>query len=98
MLNAQYRDLMSLVPFALQFGLLMSPVVWDTRVLIPPEWRTVAAINPMVTIIGLFRTAWFGQPAPTVAMILASTVSLMVVLCSGLWFFRRNEDFIADSV
>ena len=98
MLNAQYRDLMSLVPFALQFGLLMSPVVWDTHVLLPSRWWTIAAINPMVTIIGLFRTAWFGQPAPTVAMILVSTISLLVVLWSGLWFFRRNEDFIADSV
>lgn len=98
MLNAQYRDLMSLVPFALQFGLLMSPVVWDTHVLVPQRWWTIAAINPMVTIIGLFRTAWFGQPAPTGAMILVSTVSLLAVLWSGLWFFRRSEDLIADSV
>ena len=98
MLNAQYRDLMSLVPFALQFGLLVSPVVWDTQVLIPERWWNVAAINPMVTIIGLFRTAWFGQPAPTPAMIAISAVSLTVVFASGLWFFRRNEDLVADSV
>lgn len=98
MLNALYRDLMSLVPFLLQIGLLLTPVIWETQVLIPEKWRTVAAINPMVTIIGLFRTAWFNQPAPTLAMIIVSTFSLMVVLFSGLWFFRSNEDLVADSV
>lgn len=98
MLNALYRDLMSLVPFALQIGLLVTPVIWETQLLIPAQWQAVAAINPMVTIIGLFRTAWFGQPAPTLAMIATSAVSLVVVLWSGLLFFRRNEDFVADSV
>ncbi len=98
MLNALYRDLMSLVPFLLQIGLLLTPVIWETQLLIPEQWRTVAAINPMVTIIGLFRTAWFGQPLPTLAMIVVSTVSLVTVLLSGLWFFRRNEDLVADSV
>lgn len=98
MLNALYRDLMSLVPFALQIGLLVSPVVWETQFIIPERWRIIAALNPMVTIIGLFRTAWFGQPAPTLAMIAVSAVSLFAVLAAGLWFFRRNEDFVADSV
>lgn len=98
MLNALYRDLMSLVPFALQIGLLITPVIWETQLLIPEKWRTVAAINPMVTIIGLFRTAWFGQPSPTAAMMAVSTISLLAVLFSGLWFFRRNEDLVADSV
>jgi lipopolysaccharide transport system permease protein len=98
MLNALYRDLMSLVPFALQIGLLMSPVVWDTHVLIPDRWWTIAAMNPMVTIIGLFRTLWFGQPAPTLTMIAISAVSLTMIFWSGLWFFRRNEDLVADSV
>lgn len=98
MLNALYRDLMSLVPFLLQIGLLVTPVIWDTQLLIPERWRAIAAINPMVTIIGLFRTAWFHQPPPTVDMVAVSTISLLVVLASGLWFFRRNEDLVADSV
>jgi lipopolysaccharide transport system permease protein len=98
MLNALYRDVSSLVPLALQIGFISTPVIFQTTVLIPDRFRTFAALNPLVTIIDAFRAAWFGQPLPTLPMIAVSAVSTAVVLVTGLRFFAKTEDIVADRV
>lgn len=98
MLNALYRDVSSLVPFALQLGFLSTPVMVQTNELIPERFRPLAAINPLVTIIDLFRAAWFHQPMPSVSMLLVSTISTGIVLYAGLKYFSKTEDVVADRV
>jgi lipopolysaccharide transport system permease protein len=98
MLNALYRDVSSLVPLALQLGFISTPVIFQTTVLIPEKYRSVAAVNPLVTIIDLFRAAWFLQPPPTATMMLVSLASTAVVLTAGLRYFARTEDIVADRV
>ena len=82
MLNALYRDVTSLVPFALQLGLIFTPVMYQTSTIVPEKYRLLAAVNPLVTIIDLFRDAWFGQPPPTAGMILVSTLATALILSS----------------
>jgi lipopolysaccharide transport system permease protein len=98
MLNALYRDVSSLVPVALNLGLFLSPVVYQTTELVPPPFRMLAAVNPLVTIIDLFRAAWFGQPWPTWPMVLVSVATTSVVLFAGLAYFASMEDIVADRV
>jgi len=98
MLNALYRDVTSLVPFALQIGLIFTPVMYQTSTVIPEHYRVLAAVNPLVTIIDLFRAAWFGQTPPTVLMMLVSTTSLAIILTFGLRYFANTEDIVADRV
>lgn len=98
MLNAIYRDVASLIPFALQLGLIFTPVMYQTSVVIPERFRLLSAMNPMVTIIDLFRTAWFGQPPPTISMMLISMVTTLLVFLGGYHYFTRMEDIVADQV
>lgn len=101
MLNALFRDVSSLVPFALQLGFIFTPVMVQTSQIIPDEYagyRVLAAVNPLVTIIDVFRFAWFGQPLPSVAMVLVSVLSTSAVLYTGLWNFAKTEDIVADRV
>jgi lipopolysaccharide transport system permease protein len=98
MLNALYRDVSSLVPFALQLGLIFTPVMVQTSTFIPERYRALAAVNPLVTIIDMFRAAWFGQPLPSVLMVLVSVVSTSIVMYTGLKYFAQTEDIVADRV
>ncbi len=98
MLNALYRDVSSLVPVALNLGLLLSPIGWQTSTVIPERYRLLAAINPLVTIIDLFRAAWFGQTPPSLGMITVSLATTLMVLSIGLRYFANTEDIVADRV
>ncbi len=101
MLNALYRDVTSLVPFALQLGFIFTPVMVQTAQIIPDAhsgYRVLAAVNPLVTIIDVFRFAWFGQPLPSLGMVLVSVLSTAAVLYTGLWNFAKTEDIVADRV
>lgn len=98
MLNALYRDVSSLVPVALNLGLFLSPVMYQTSEMIPAKYRLLAAVNPLVTIIDLFRAAWFGQTCPTPVMILISVATMLAVLSAGVWYFTNTEDIVADRV
>jgi lipopolysaccharide transport system permease protein len=96
-LNAIYRDTGFAVPFALQLGMFLSPVVYATDVLIPERWRPLLALNPMTGALDGFRWSLFGGPFPvlTVGLGVATTA---VVLLSGLWYFRRVEGYLADRI
>ncbi|QJX00485.1 ABC transporter permease [Frigoriglobus tundricola] len=96
-LNAIYRDTGFAVPFALQIGFFLSPVVYATDVLIPERWRPLVALNPMTGAVDGFRWALFGGPFPTLTVLLGAGAAA-VVLVSGLWYFRRVEGYLADRI
>ncbi len=96
-LNAIYRDVRYAVPFLIQFGLFVSPVIYSsTR--IPKAWRTLYFLNPMASVIDGFRWALTGVGQRPGVTFLASAVVALFVLLSGAWFFRRTEGLIADLV
>jgi len=97
-LNVQYRDFRYVVPFIVQMGLFISPIAFTTADL-PPGWRTVYSLNPMVGIIDGFRWALLGgrvgvDPVSIVVSV-AVTASL---LAFGVWYFRRMERRFADVI
>src|SRR5208282_5066217 len=53
-LNALYRDIVAIVPFAVQFLMLASPVAYSST-LVPARWRTLYRLNPMANVIDGFR-------------------------------------------
>jgi lipopolysaccharide transport system permease protein len=95
-LNVRYRDIRYTVPFMTQLWLLSTPVAYPTS-WIPPEWRPLYALNPMVGVVDGFRWALLGGPAPGVTVAVSSAVTA-VVLVSGLFYFRRTERTFADIV
>ena len=52
--NVKYRDFRYVIPFLVQFGLYVSPVGFSSSI-VPPKWRLVYSLNPMVGIIDGFR-------------------------------------------
>jgi len=93
--NAQYRDVQYVVPFVLQLWLFASPVAYSLS-LIPDEYRTLYAVNPMSTVIEGFRFALLDTPAPTPSAVAVSTLSALLLLAAGAYYFRRTERLFAD--
>jgi lipopolysaccharide transport system permease protein len=96
-LNAHYRDFGYIVPFLLQLGMLASPVVYESS-LVPAKWQWVYHLNPMAALLDGFRWTVLGTSFPTVEGVMISGLSLVCLLTSGAWYFRRVDRFLADSI
>ncbi len=95
-LNVKYRDVRYLIPFLTQFWLFATPVVYPSSLLSEP-WRTIYGLNPMVGVVEGFRWALLGDKPPEL-MILASVIVSIILLVSGVIYFRHTEDTFADLI
>ena len=96
-LNVAYRDVKYVVPFALQLGLFATPVVYPAD-LVPEAYRVLYGLNPMVGVVEGFRWTLLGQAAPDGAMVAASVAAVLIVLFTGLRYFRKVERYFADVI
>ena len=95
-LNVKYRDFQYTVPFLIQIWLFASPVVYPAS-MVPEQFRFLYALNPMSGVIEGFRWALLGTNPPS-TMIFISLVVVIVLLVSGVFYFRRMEQYFADIV
>ncbi|MBN8624471.1 MAG: ABC transporter permease [Planctomycetes bacterium] len=97
-LNVKFRDVRLTIPFLTQIWMFSSPIIFPTS-LIEPKWRTLYGLNPMVGIIEGFRWSLIPRGvAPDLGSIVMSTVVALVLLATGVLFFRRVERNFADLI
>jgi lipopolysaccharide transport system permease protein len=96
-LNVEYRDVRYIVPFLTQFWMFATPIAYSGQMLREP-WRSVYGINPMVGVTEGFRWAVLGRGNPPGSIIFISSLAALLVLISGLYYFRRMERTFADIV
>jgi lipopolysaccharide transport system permease protein len=97
-LNVKYRDFRHVVPFLVQFGLLVSPVGFSSAI-IPERWRFLYFLNPMAGVIDGFRWALLGNAFPVEwSGALLSVLLTFLIVLSGLLYFRAMERSFADVV
>jgi lipopolysaccharide transport system permease protein len=93
-LTVTYRDFRYVIPFLIQAWMYLSPVIYPVT-LIPPAWRPLLALNPMVGVIDGFRSALLGVPWNVPALAISSMTSCSLLLF-GLLYFRQTERRFAD--
>lgn len=95
-LNVEYRDVRYTLAFIVQAWFFLSPVAYSAA-LVPPRWRLWYGLNPMAGAVEGFRWALlpvsYGAP---IGMVLVSAASALVLLMTGIAYFRRMEDTFAD--
>jgi len=96
-LNVQYRDVQHMVPFLIQIWMYASPIVYPIETIPAGIWRTLSGLNPMVGVVQGFSWALLGGAAPDMTM-LVSVGMVLLLLISGLFYFRRMEKTFADIV
>lgn len=97
-LSAMYRDFMYVVPFLVQFWLYITPVVYETASVVPARWRPLYYLNPMAGVVEGFRWSVFGSVELPLGGLAISTFAVGVILATGLLYFRRIENTLADWV
>jgi lipopolysaccharide transport system permease protein len=97
-MNVLYRDIGYVLPFLTQFWMTLTPIAYPAS-LLPEKWRLIYALNPMTGVVEGFRWALLGSSAsaPT-GMLAVSSVISVLVLITGLLYFRRMERRFADMV
>jgi lipopolysaccharide transport system permease protein len=96
-LNVQYRDIQHMVPFLIQVWMYASPIVYPIETIPAGFWRGIYSLNPMVGVIQGFRWALLGGTRPDITLVI-SIIVVLILLISGLYYFRRMEKTFADIV
>jgi lipopolysaccharide transport system permease protein len=97
-LNVKFRDFRFILPFIIQFGMFISPVIYTSDI-VPARWQTAYALNPMVGVIDGFRWSLLrGHPPLHPARTGLSVVIIALLLVSGVRYFRRTERAFADLI
>jgi lipopolysaccharide transport system permease protein len=95
--NARWRDVQHTIPFALQIGLFVTPVLYRDSVL-PADWRWIVAINPLAGFIEIFRSSVLDLPFPDSRLLATSLGAAVIAVAAGVWYFTRVEASVVDVV
>lgn len=97
-LMVEYRDFRIIVPFIVQFGFFITPVAY----MFPKQyaqWHLLYSVNPMVGVIEGFRWSLLGGEHHIYwPGLLMSAGGTLVMLVTGIWYFRRMERTFADVI
>ena len=94
-LAVPFRDINNLIPYINRLWLYLSPIIWPLSFLdrAGDTARTLVEINPMFSLIGLYRSALLGTPIQLDELLLA-TMWALVVGAVGIIAFVRHEGHI----
>jgi lipopolysaccharide transport system permease protein len=96
-LTTKYRDLNYLVGFGVQLWMYATPVVYPASA-VPEHWRWLLALNPMTSIVEMFRHAFFGTGVIDLVFILPGIAITFLILVVGILLFSRVEKSFMDTV
>ena len=92
----RFRDVQLLVPFVVQLGLFLSPVLYPLS-LIPEQYRWLYGLNPVVGVMEAMRWSVLGSEWPGTLILVPIAVSV-ILFFSGLYYFTRAESRFADVI
>lgn len=96
-LNVLYRDINYVLPFLTQFWMFITPIAYPSS-MVPERWRVIYALNPMTGVVEGFRWALLGSGQAPGLMTLVSALVALLLLVSGMFYFKRMERLFADMV
>ena len=95
-LNVKYRDVGQALPFLIQLGFFVSPIIYPVSI-VPEKWRWVMAFNPVTGLIEGYRAAFFGKPFDWFSLAISVAITV-AVLVYATFAFSRMEDEFADVI
>lgn len=96
-LNVLYRDVQYIIPFLIQLWMFLSPVIYQVPKNLSEKWVLVYGLNPMAGVVQGFRWALTGGDPPS-RLLAVSAAMVLLLLLTGLMYFKRMERTFADVV
>jgi lipopolysaccharide transport system permease protein len=100
-LNVKYRDFRYIIPFVVQFGQFVTPVMYSSEEISKKFGDTALilySLNPMVGVVDGFRWCLTPSSALHPASFAVSCVVSLLLLVVGIVYFRRTEKSFADVI
>lgn len=94
-LTVKYRDFRYVIPFLVQVLFFLTPVIYPVNVLKYPILQYAIVLSPMFAALELFRYP-LTSIAPDIYFLSISLFSSLMLLVTGIFYFKRTEDFFAD--
>ncbi len=95
--NALYRDFRYVIPFLVQLWLFVSPVIYPVT-LVNEKYRWILALNPMGGVIEAYKACLLGHVPINWALLGLSTTVILLILATGLLYFKTVEKTLADVI
>lgn len=96
-LSIRFRDVQQIIPFFIQIGLYATPVAYSSF-LIPKNYQLwYHLLNPLAGVIEGFRWCVIGGELNTNYLIF-STILILLIFVSSIFYFRRIEKIMADII
>lgn len=96
-INVKYRDVNYVLPFLTQFWFFATPVAYSASA-ISEKWQLVYSLNPMAGVVNGFRWALLGiGNGPDTGLWVSVGISILLLI-SGLFYFRNMEKTFADTI
>ena len=96
-LTTKYRDLTFAMGFCVQLWMYLTPIVYPLSQ-VPERFRLVYVLNPMVSIVELFRAAFLGIGTVEPVHIGISIAVTLIVFIAGVIMFSKVEKTFMDTV
>ena len=95
-LTVRFRDLLIIIPYIIGFGIFVTPVFFPGT-MVPESFSWLLYMNPMAGIISGLRWCFLNTEPPSLYY-LAGLLPVVILLFSGLDYFRRMESRMADEL
>ena len=96
-LTTKYRDLSFALTFATQLWMYLTPIVYPLSQ-VPERYRMIYVINPMASVVELFRAAFLGPSSIEPVHIIVSVTVTVIIFFAGIFMFSRIEKTFMDTV
>jgi lipopolysaccharide transport system permease protein len=96
-LTAKFRDFAVLSAFLIQLWMYVTPVIYPLAK-VPPQWRMVAALNPVTVPVEGFRFMLLGTGSVTIGLLAVSIAVTVFALVTGILVFQRVEKTFVDVI
>ncbi len=96
-MNVLYRDVSHILPFLTQIWFFLTPIVYSASA-VSQKWQILYALNPLTSVVEGFRWSLLGIHSLSWQIVAISAGVGVVILVSGLFYFRNMERTFADEI
>ncbi len=95
-LAIRFRDVKFALPFVIRMLMYSAPIVYSASS-IPEKYRIIYSLNPIVGVVEGFRACLLGTSMPWL-YICPGVVTVLILLVSGAFYFKRMESVFVDVI
>jgi homopolymeric O-antigen transport system permease protein len=94
-MNAVARDTNLFLRYAISAWMLATPVIYPIEI-IPEHYRWIMYLNPMTSVIELYRWALLGYGSMHWQYLGLAVIEIVALLMLGIWFFAKQQNRLFD--